>query len=301
MNRTILSALFLFPVSVFTAQEARAGEIQLWPQGLPKESKVLPPERISKLRARNTPENIFYVGKPCLVPFPAPEKCNTGCAIVVCPGGGYNMLAWKKEGIEIAEWLNSLGVNAFVLKYRVPRRDPKRPYFEPLQDAQRAVRLVRHNASKWKVDAKRIGMLGFSAGGHLTIMTGLHFDLQTYDPVDSADTVSARPDFLVPIYPAYLGDDLRDDVAALGSLAKVTSSCPPTFMAVTWDDRMRGAQSALFFVELKKAGVTAELHVFSKGGHGYGLRPCPHPVAQMWPKLCAAWLHECGFLRTEQK
>ncbi len=136
-------------------------------------------------------------------------------------------------------------------------------------------------------------MLGFSAGGHLTVMTGTHWDETTYDPVDTADDLSSRPDFLIPIYAAYLGD--KQDPMKLSPLVRVTEKTPPTFMAVTYDDKERGAQAALLLAELYKKGVPAELHVFWKGGHGYGLRPSDDPVSG-WPKLCEQWMRAAGFL-----
>ena len=213
--------------------------------------------------------------------------------MVICPGGGYNILAMDLEGTEIADWLNSIGVTAVLLKYRVPRRDDDKPYLAPLQDAQRAMRLTRKNAKAWGIDPTRIGMLGFSAGGHLTVMTGLHPADQVYDPVDEADALSARPDFLVPIYPAYLGD--KQDPTRLNSLIKVTPESPPAFLAVTYDDQWRGLQSALLLIEYKKNNVPAELHVFLEGGHGYGLRPSKDAVSS-WPQLCERWMRARGLL-----
>jgi acetyl esterase/lipase len=205
-------------------------------------------------------------------------------------------LAWPKEGLEVAEWFNSIGVTAFVLKYRVPRRIPDKVHWEPMQDLQRAIRVVRRDAKKWKIDPARIGTLGFSAGGHLTVMSGVQFKTKCYDRVDNADDLSCRPDFICPIYAAYLGDDYDDKtVAQLGSLVTVTQETPPTFMAVTWDDAMRGAQSALLFARLHEHGVPAELHAYSKGGHGYGIRPSANPVSS-WNQHLHAWLETSGFL-----
>lgn len=273
--------------------------LRLWPHGLPAGSLELSAERIAELEKKSTPEHVAVVMDPALTLLAAPKEKANGCAVVVCPGGGYNILAWPKEGIEIAEWFNSFGVTAVVLKYRVPRRDPDCPHREPLQDAQRAIRLVRANAEQWGVDPSRVGILGFSAGGHLTIMAGTHWDEKTYEPTDEADQLSCRPDFMIPIYAAYLGEDYNDrNATELGSLVKVTPQTPPTFMAVTFDDQMRGLLAAQLLVELKKAGVPAELHVFAKGGHGYGLRPNPNPVAQAWPKLCELWMRSMGLLES---
>jgi len=270
--------------------------LKLWPKGLPKGARLVEPARVKSLKAKETSERITYVEQPSLTLYRAPAKKANGCAVVICPGGGYNILAWEKEGTEIAQWFNSIGVTAAVLKYRVPRRDPNRPHREPLQDAQRAIRLVRKHAAEWGVDPQRIGILGFSAGGHLTIMAGMHWDEQTYDRVDDADSLSCRPDFMCPIYAAYLGEGYKDDVAELGPLVRITAKTPPTFLAVTADDKMRGAQAALLFVELKKAGVPTELHVYTKGGHGYGIRESENP-ASTWNRRLAEWMRAGKLLK----
>ena len=272
-------------------------ELAIWPNGLPADAKPVAPERIEELKAKLTEERIHWVETPSLTLYPAPKKIANGCGVVICPGGGYNILAWPKEGLEVAEWFNSIGVTAAVLKYRVPRRDPDRPHHEPLQDAQRAIRLMRHNAKDWGVDPERVGILGFSAGGHLTVMSGTHWDKPAYPRVDDADDLSCRPDFMCPIYCAYLGNDYNDRVAELGSLVRLTKETPPTFLAVTWDDSMRGAQSALLFAELRKLNVPAEVHVYSKGGHGYGIRESENPVST-WHYRLGEWLQSRGLLES---
>ncbi len=269
-------------------------EITIWPSGLPAGSVKLDEATIAKLKSQPTEERIHYVDVPSLTVFQAPQETANGCAVVICPGGGYNILAWPKEGTEVAEWFNTIGVTAFVLKYRVPRRGDK-IHWEPMQDVQRAVRVVRHQAEQWNIDPNRIGTLGFSAGGHLTVMSGVQYDTKSYDRVDQADDLSCRPDFICPIYAAYLADDYKDNVAQLGSLVNVTANTPPTFMAVSWDDTMRGAQSALLFVRLKQNGVPAELHIYAKGGHGYGIRPSDKPVSS-WKDRLEAWLESSGLL-----
>jgi len=269
--------------------------IKLWPNGLPRDAIPLEPTRIKELEAKQTIERITYVDQPTLTLYRAPAAKANGCGVVVCPGGGYNILAWPKEGLELAEWFNSLGVTAVVLKYRVPRRDPHRPHWEPLQDAQRAIRIMRKHAADWGVDSNRIGILGFSAGGHLTVMAGTHYDESTYDRVDDADDLSARPDFMCPIYAAYLGNDYRDDRAEIGSLVQITQGTPPTFMAVTLDDTYRGVQAGLLLAEFKKAGVPAEAHIYSVGGHGYGIRPSANPVAT-WNLRLEEWLRVRGLI-----
>lgn len=267
--------------------------LRLWPHGLPQGSRQFEADRVESLKAKTTSERIAFVDDPTLTVYRAPNATAVGCAVVICPGGGYNILAWPKEGLEIAEWFNSIGVTAAVLKYRVPRRSREQPHTEPLQDAQRAIRLVRKNAGGWGVRPDRIGMLGFSAGGHLTIMAALCADQDTYEHVDDADQLSCRPDFVIPIYAAYLGDE--EDPTRLSASVKVTKRTPPMFMAVTWDDKWRGLHAALLLAELKKADVPAELHVYSKGGHGYGIRPSPNPVVT-WNRRCEEWMRAGGLL-----
>ncbi len=290
----VFAACVLFSSIAVAAGERE--EIQIWPGELPAGSVVLDEVQIAKLKSELTEERIKFVDRATLTIFPAPAETANGCAVVICPGGGYNILAWPKEGLEVAEWFNSIGVTAFVLKYRVPRRIPDKIHWEPMQDLQRAIRVVRRDAKQWKVDPDRIGTLGFSAGGHLTVMSGVQFNTKCYDRVDDADDLSCRPDFICPIYAAYLGDEYDDKKAAqLGSLVTVTEQTPPTFMAVTWDDAMRGAQSALLFARLREHGVPAELHAYTKGGHGYGMRPSENPVST-WNQHLHAWLETSGFL-----
>lgn len=288
-------ALSFFPVACVVAADPK--EILLWPNGVPAGSAPLSAEQISKLKAAPVdPERISLVENPTLVLYRAPAELANGCGIVVCPGGAYTRLAWTKEGIEVAQWLNSLGVTVGVLKYRVPRRDPDEPHREPLQDAQRAIRIMRANAAEWGIDSKRLGVLGFSAGGHLAVMTGVHGPNATYPPSDAIDQQDCQPHFLCPIYAAYLGEKYNDrDAVSLGGLVKITSKTPPTFMAVTADDAYRGVQAASMFIALKQANVPAELHIYSRGGHGYGIRPAERPVST-WHLRLADWLRDSGYM-----
>ena len=281
---------------IATSASAQNESFQIWPGDLPVGSIKLDPEKVKKLKSENTADRLKVIERATLTPFPAPKETANGCGVVICPGGGYNILAWNHEGLQVAEWFNSIGVTAFVLKYRVPRRIPDKIHWEPMQDVQRAIRMVRHDAKKWNLDPERIGVLGFSAGGHLTVMSGVQYDTKCYDRVDEADDLSCRPNFICPIYAAYLADGYKDDVVELGELVTVTPETPPTFMAVTWDDKMRGAQSALLFARLRKHKVPAEIHVFAKGGHGYGMRPSDDPVSD-WPKHLSKWLEVQGFLK----
>ena len=286
------------------AADARAKEteIALWPNGLPAGSAMVDAETAEKLRAKTGADQrgyIHFVDAPSMAFYPAPPELANGCAVVVCPGGSYQLLAWQHEGVELAEWLNSIGVSAFVLKYRVPRRTSDNFHWEPMQDVQRAIRMVRSDADKYEIDADRIGVLGFSAGGHLTVMAGVQYETKCYEPVDDADAVSARPDFICPIYAAYLADGYRDDVAELGPLVTVSEQTPPTFMAVTGDDRFRGAQAALLFAKLRENDVSAELHAYAVGGHGYGIRPSDNPVST-WNDRLADWLKSSKWLTSDE-
>jgi len=297
LSLTVLPLICFVLLSMTSGLLADEPETLLvWPDGAPGETGEIGPET-----ATTTGEppvtRITNVTEPTLGLYPAPADKANGCAVVICPGGGYNILAYDKEGIEVAEWLNTLGVTAVVLKYRVPRRDPNEPHAAPLQDVQRAMRLVRQNAEDWSIDPNRLGVLGFSAGGHLTVMAGTQWDRMTYDPIDDADELSCRPDFLIPIYPAYLNGPEAD--GQLSELVRVTDQTPPTFIAITQDDSNRAIYAALFFVALKEAGVTTELHIYSQGGHGYGLRPSENPVST-WPDRCADWMRLSGLLEKKE-
>jgi acetyl esterase/lipase len=275
------------------AWAAEPEELKLWPGEVPGDADFQPPAGKPAPPRNDGITRLALVTEPTMTILRAPADKANGAAVLICPGGGYHILAWDLEGTEIAAWLNSLGVTAAVLKYRVPRRDKEVPHTAPLQDAQRALRLLRQNAAPWNVDPQRIGVLGFSAGGHLTVMTGTHWDEPTYPKQDAADDLSCRPDFLIPIYPAYLADEKQP--GPLSPLVRVTEETPPTFIAVTHDDALRGLNAAQFYIELKKANVPAELHIYTKGGHGYGLRPSDNPVSS-WPQRCADWLHTQGWL-----
>lgn len=292
VQRAILFVAIFALVTNQTAIAQEHPEVEIWPNGLPAGAAVFDADKAKELTEATKVHprgHILFVDTPTLTVYRAPEETANGSAVVICPGGGYQELAWQHEGVELAEWFNSIGVTAFILKYRVPRRIPDNIHWEPMQDVQRAIRLVRHDADKYKIDADRIGVLGFSAGGHLTIMSAVQYGTKCYEPKDEIDKVSARPDFVCPIYAAYLADGYKDDVAELGALVTVTEETPPMFMAVTWGDKMRGAQSALLLSKLKEHNVPAELHVYQNGGHGYGIRKSKLPVSK-WHHHLATWL-----------
>jgi acetyl esterase/lipase len=216
-----------------------------------------------------------------------------GPAVVVFPGGGYSILAMDLEGTEVCDWLTSAGVNCVLLKYRVPNSGPYPKSPAALQDAQRAIGLVREHAAEWGIDPKRVGVLGFSAGGHLAAALSTHFDRRLYDPVDEADKLSCRPDFAIVIYPGYLA--LAEKNFAPNPDIDPTANTPPTFIVQAEDDPVHVENALVYFQQLKNAKVPAELHVYAQGGHGYGLRRTALPVTT-WPQAAETWLHTIGVL-----
>ena len=266
--------------------------LSVWPDKVPGEKGDIGEEKLQPPRDEAKPvERLTNVTKPTITVYrPAKEK-DTQAAVLICPGGGYNILAWDLEGTEVADWLNSIGVTGIVLKYRVPRRKDREKHDAPLQDAQRAMSLVRKHADEWGIDAKRIGILGFSAGGHLSAAASTNFDKRHYDSIDEIDSISCRPDFAVLVYPAYLTSD-----DGLASEIRVTGETPQTFFAHASDDRISSENSIAVYLALKKAKVPAELHIYASGGHGFGLRPSEHP-ASSWPQRCEQWMRSRGLLK----
>lgn len=279
------------------ARAANPPTLRLWPGTPPGEGSKLGPERLLDPQpAGRDVQRLTDVSLPEIFIYHPPSELACGAAVLIAPGGGYNILAWDLEGEEVARWLNSLGVTGIILKYRVPRR-PGQPAGEPppgpLQDAQRAISLVRSRAADLKIDPQRIGILGFSAGGHLAAAAATRFGTRSYPRIDEVDDVSSRPDFAVLIYPGYLADAAG---LALRPEIVVDSKTPPMFLVHAHDDGVSPLNSALMYLALKRAGVPAELHVYSQGGHGYGLRPSEHPVST-WPGRCAAWMKTAGLLK----
>jgi len=269
--------------------------LDVWPGTAPGETGAVGDEAFAPPRQEPRPvKRLTNVTRPTITVYePDPAKA-TGTAVVICPGGGYNILAMDLEGEEVAAWLNSIGVTGILLKYRVPRREgtPKdtRPP-QPLMDAQRAVSLVRSRAAQWKIAPDRIGILGFSAGGHLTAATATNGDRRQYEPLDDVDKISCRPDFAVLVYPAYL---VQKD-GALAPEIRADAQTPPCFFVHCGDDRISSENSAAMYLALKRAGVPAELHVYAAGGHGFGLRPSPN-ACSTWPDRCRDWLGSRGLL-----
>jgi acetyl esterase/lipase len=265
--------------------------IPLWPKEAPGEKGDIGPEMVQPQPKNDNIERLTNVTRPSLTVYRAPADRDTGAAVLICPGGGYQILAWNLEGTEVAEWLNSIGVTAVVLKYRVPARKGRERYEAPLEDAQRALGMVRHRAKEWGIDPGRVGVLGFSAGGHLAAALCNNWEKRAYEPVDDADRESCRPDFALLIYPAYL---VTKDNKVAPEL-KVKSRTPPTFIVLTEDDPVRVECGLYYYQALRDAKVPAEMHLYPRGGHGYGLRPSKNDVSH-WPQLAETWLRSSGVL-----
>jgi acetyl esterase/lipase len=281
------------------AWEAAPGHptLPLWPQAAPGAQPNPSPEidtttAKEPLVAGTSVVRLGNVSAPTLSLY-KPTAKNTGAAIVVFPGGGYRILAIDLEGTEVCDWLNSAGISCVLLKYRVPDSGPYPKSSAALQDAQRALGLVRSHAAEWHIDPQRIGVLGFSAGAHLAAALSTHFDQRLYDPIDDADQLSCRPDFAVIVYPGYLA--IAEQNFAPNAEINVTEKTPPSFIAQAEDDPVHVENSTVYFLALKNAKVRAEMHLYAQGGHGYGLRHTALPVTS-WPRLVEVWLRTIQIL-----
>lgn len=280
-----IALLALFAVLPVIAQEPSV-TLDVWPAAAPGEARDIKEEWTISKPGEKPLKKVTNVTRPTLSVFrPARDK-DTGVAMIVAPGGGYRMLMMDYEGEDVARWLNSIGITGIVLKYRVPAPEGQPRYAPALQDAQRALSLVRSKAKEWNLREDRIGMLGFSAGAHLTTALATNYDKRTYPPVDDADKVSCRPDFGVVIYPGGL---LDKETGALSSEIAPTAKTPPLFIIQAHDDRVNAENAALLYLAMKKAGASAELHIYASGGHGFGMKPIGKP-AVTWPARLAEWL-----------
>tara|TARA_R110002096_G_scaffold42144_19_gene113799 strand:- start:2291 stop:3181 length:891 start_codon:yes stop_codon:yes gene_type:complete len=288
----------LFLVLMFATASALAAPqepIELWPDGkVPGEENVDLPEETAADKNGDGIIRISNVSVPTLQFYPAPADSNTGTAVVVVPGGGYGILASKHEGTDVCEFLNSIGVNAVLLKYRVPRRENLDKHHAPLQDAQRAISLVRSKAEEWKIDPQRVGMLGFSAGGHLTVMAMTSQEKRTFTPDATLDAHSCVPDFAVPIYPAYLKNEAESN--ALSPEIVITEETPPAFIAIAHGDKRFVEGAALLYLEMFRKGRQCELHIYGHGGHGFGIKKISEKVGE-WPLRMADWFGAMGYLK----
>jgi len=286
-------------------------QVPIWPGAAPDAQPAAGPE-ISTTTGKDdlvagTPYVwVENVTRPTMTVY-SPKGKNTGVAVIVFPGGGFMGLAMDMEGTEVCDWLTSKGVSCVLLKYRVPRsedyHDPKLDrHVEPkvptaFQDAQRTIRLVRFRAAQWGIDPRKIGVMGFSAGGYLAAKTSTEFEQRTYQPVDAADKESCRPDFSVPIYPGHLwrSDDESPELK-LNPRIHVTRQTPPVFLLQAEDDYVDNVnQSLVFYIALKNAKVPVEMHLYAQGGHAFGLRRTKFPITG-WPQLVEAWLGTIGMI-----
>jgi acetyl esterase/lipase len=306
--RALVSFFFvILPVSLAAQHPAWQptpghSQIPIWPNGAPGATASTAPEVDT-----TTPKDRLVADKPVIrlgnvsaptITLYAPKNANAPApAVVVFPGGGYSILAIDLEGTEVCDWLNSAGILCVLLKYRVPDSGPYPKSAAALQDAQRAVGLVRQHAREWNIDPARVGVLGFSAGAHLAAALSTHFDKRVYDPVDAADKLSCRPDFEVVVYPGYLA--LAEKGMMPNPDIQPTAQTPPSFIVQAEDDPVHVENATTYFLELKKAKVPAELHIYAEGGHGYGLRRTALPVTT-WPDSVITWLHTIHVLGTEQ-
>lgn len=296
---TLTYLLMLFAVLEAEGQSRKSNKepkpqviLKLWNGTAPGEKGDIGEEKDTTPPDPNTPPEKYIirlgnVSQPTISVYRPPKEKETGAAVLVCPGGGYHILAMNLEGTEVCEWLNSIGVTAILLKYRVPVRKDQPRYAAPLQDAQRAMGMIRANAKQWGIDPNRIGVLGFSAGAHLSATLSTNYETRTYPPQDEADKLNCRPDFVALIYPAYLTQ--TDDLSKVSAELKITTNTPPTILAMTQDDPVKIENVFTYGLALRKANVPVELHIYAKGGHGYGLRPSENTISE-WPQHVEKWL-----------
>ncbi len=296
MNHRFLTITFLAILSVFHGRvsSCQGGDpeiITLWPAKAPGETKEIAPEgEFTEGGTRFIAEKPIYlitnISKPELAIYRPDPARNTGAAVIICPGGAHRLLAYDLEGTEIAKWLNTIGITGIVLKYRVPFRDPEFKCLAALQDAQRAISVVRTRSKELGIETAKIGVMGFSAGGEVAARASLQYNARKYERTDSADDTSCRPDFSMLIYPAYLVNDSKSLLEEL----KPATDAPQTFMVHAWDDPVTPLSSLCLATELKKVGVSCELHLFATGGHGYGMRHVDGVPVTDWTAQATQWL-----------
>jgi acetyl esterase/lipase len=301
-NRILLGSLFFAALLAAPLRPDETRVLELWPEGVPGLRPDATPEKVNDSRVSN-------VNHPTLTWYPAPADQACGTAVIICPGGAYGWLSMENEGASPARWLNSLGVSAFVLKYRLAEYG----HPAPLRDVLRAVRLVRARAAEFHLQPDRIGVMGFSAGGHLASCAGTLYDAPEGRTGAALDAGSARPDFLVLLYPVITMKDpyvhagsrrnllgpqpTAEQIAHLSTDQQVTKDTPPVFLVQTAEDKSVPVENSLLFYQaLRRAGVTGiEMHLFEKGPHGFGLKP-GFGATSGWPKLCEQWLRLHGWL-----
>jgi acetyl esterase/lipase len=259
--------------------------LNVWPGKAPGGNRQVSTEKWEGMKATN-------ITVPTLKIFRPEKGKDTGVAVIVCPGGGYQVLMMSYEGEDVAQWLNTIGITGIVLKYRVPAPPGVARYMPGLQDAQRSLSLVRSRAREWGISPDHIGILGFSAGGHLAAAACTNFDKRAYEPIDTVDQVSCRPDFGVSIYP---GGIVKKGTEGVSPEIRPDKQTSPMFIVQANDDPVNSENSVALYLALKHAGVPAELHIYARGGHGFGLRPSDKPCST-WPQRCAEWMRSEGLL-----
>jgi len=298
--RTLFILIFTLALSVSLFAQKPAWEpapghitLPLWPHSPAGTAPEVDITTVKDHVIAGTPViRLTNVSKPTITLY-SPKGKNSGAAVVVFPGGASRVLAIDLEGTEVCEWLNSIGVTCVLLKYRVPDSGPYAKSPAALEDAQRALGIVRAHAADWQIDPQRVGVLGFSAGAHLAAALSTHFDQRLYASVDEADQLRCRPDFAVIVYPGYLA--LSEQNFAPNPEIHVTEKTPPSFIVQAEDDPVHVENSTVYFLALKNAGVPVEMHLYAQGGHGYGLRRTEWPVTR-WPQSVETWLHTIGVL-----
>ena len=279
-------------------------QVPLWPGKVPDAQALPGPESVATTQDERVAGKPYIyvsnVSQPTLTVY-APKGKSTGAAVVVIPGGGFEILAMDLEGTEVCDWLTSNGISCVLLKYRVPsapydwhckcRPDNQVIPVPALEDVQRTMRLVRSHAAEWHIDPHKVGVLGFSAGGYLVAEISTQYGRRLYPPVDAADRESCRPDFAVAIYPGHLEHDGK-----FNPNVPVTAETPPTFLLEAEDDHVDGVdESLVYYAALKQAGVPVEMHLYAQGGHAFGLRPTGLPITH-WPELVTPWLRTIGMI-----
>jgi acetyl esterase/lipase len=320
----IMKLIVLFIMSLFICINANAEvwqpssghtQIPIWPEGkMPDALSDTKPESVktmTNLVAGKPWISITDVSQPTITIY-SPKIKNTGAAVIVFPGGGFHGLAIDLEGTEICEWLASQGITGILLKYRVPNSGPNwnedcqchvQPYAPAaLEDAQRAIGLVRLNAAKWHINPNKIGVIGFSAGGYMVADISTHFKKRAYSPIDAADNESCRPDFAIALYPGHMKIDEFDKTKkefALNPDIQFTKESPPTFLLQAENDPVDTVDySLLYYIGLKNVGVPVEMHLYAEGGHAFGLRQTHFEITH-WPTLVEKWLKSIGMLEKQ--